>query len=666
MKFRKLFQRGRIGPMDVPNRIVVSPMTFGYVSGGEGKWMFTERHIRTLGSWAKGGAGLIILCHVKAEAEIDKEGPFSSYVAIDTDDCVRGLYQMTDTVHRYGVKIVAQLSAGCGRIAAPVLGYQPIGPSPNPSMFDPKVLTRELTIDEIERLVEAYGQAAARLALAGFDGIVLHCLSQLFDQFLCPLWNRRTDKYGGDLEGRMRFVIECIESVRSRVGSDFVIIAGTVSDYKIVTSDVVVVPTMGISPDKVPEGPTLEDTIKIAKRFEEVGVHALYIRAGGYHSPSWLVPPMYMEDGCSVLLAQPIKEAVSIPVIVDGKIRVPEVAERVLEEGKTDFIGLGRPMLADPEWPKKAREGRADDIRKCIACNECIIRRSNWKPLGCSVNPTLGIEWDCDIVPTSRPKKVLIIGGGPAGMEAATVAAKRGHKVYLYEKDTKLGGHLIEAMAPPFKKDIASLLDRLARELNEVDVEINLSKEVTPQTVQQLDPDVVIAATGSISLIPDILGVERGIVTTAIDVLRGKVEAGQQVVVLGGNMVGAETALYLAQMGKTVTIVRRGNDPIPPDMGSFNVVRLMEMLSENKVKWVTNVDVKEITADGVILVDKKEGQEQTLQADTVVIARGLIADDELYSELEGKVPELYMIGDSIKPRRIWEAIHDGFHIAREI
>ena len=666
MKFTKLFQRGRIGPMEVPNRIVVPPMAFGYVSGGEGKWMFTERHIRTVGSWAKGGAGLIILCHMKVESEIDKEGSFSSYVVLDTDDWIRGLYQLTDTVHRYGTKIVVQLSAGCGRIAAPVPGYQPVGPSPNPSMFDPKVLTRELTISEIERLVEAYGQAAARLKRAGFDGIVLHCLSQLFDQFLNPLWNRRTDKYGGDVEGRMRFVLECIESVRSRIGSDFAIIAGTVSDYKMVKSDVLLIPAMAASDDKTLEANLLEDTIKIAKRFEEVGIHALHIRVGGYHSPSWLVPPMYMEDGCSVPLAQPIKEEVSIPVIVDGKIRVPEVAERILEEGKADFIGIARPMLADPEWPKKVREERAEDIRQCIACNECILRLRDWKPLGCSVNPTLGIEWDCDIVPAARPKKVLIIGGGPAGMEAATIAAQRGHDVTLYEKDDRLGGHLIEASAPPFKKDIKSLLDRLTTELNKAKVKIELGKEATAETVQRLEPDVVIAATGSTSLIPDVPGVKRDMVTTAIDVLRGGAKVGQEVVVLGGNEVGAETALYLAQMGKTATIVRRGSEPMPPDMGAFNLVRLMEMLAENKVKWVTNVDVKEITADGVVLVDKKEGHEQTLKADTVVLARGMVTNNKLYSELEGKVPELYMIGDSIEPRRIWEAMHDGFHIAREV
>jgi len=666
MKFTKLFQRGKIGPMDVPNRIVVPPMAVGYAEGWGDKWWFTDRHIRTYGSWAKGGVGLIIHGHMKVESDIDKEGAFSSYVVLDRDDWTRRLCLLTDTVHRYGTKIVVQLSVGCGRIAAPVPGFQPIGPSPNPCMFDPKVLTRELTISEIETLVEAYGQAAARLKMAGFDGIVLHCVSQLFDQFLSPLWNRRTDKYGGDVAGRMQFVLECIENVRSKVGSDFAIIAGTVSDYKIVKSDILFIPAMAVSTDAVVEEKLLEDTIKIAKRFEEAGIHALHIRAGGYHSPSWLVPPMYMEDGCSIPLVQPIREAVSLPVIVDGKIRVPEVAEKILEEGKADYVGIARPVLADPDWAKKAREGRAEDIRQCIACNECILRLRNWQALGCSVNPMLGNEWDCDIVPTLRLKKVLVIGGGPAGMEAATIAAQRGHKVTLYEKDDKLGGHLVEAAAPPFKKDIRSLLNRLINELNKTKVEIKSGKEATAETVQKLKPDVVIVATGSSSLIPDIPGVKGDNVTTAIDVLRGKSKVGQEVVVLGGNEVGAETAVYLAQMGKTVTIVRRGPEPMPPDVGSFNIMRLMELIAENKVKWVTNVDVKEITADSVVLVDKKDGGEQTLKADTVVLARGLVADNKLYYDLEGKVPEIFLVGDGIKPQKIWEAMHDGFHIAREI
>jgi 2-enoate reductase len=648
MQFKKLFQRGRIGTLEVPNRIVVGPVNTGYSDGGQDRWRYTERHTRLLSGWAKSGVGLIIQAHIKVESEIDKEGAFSRYMVLDKDDWIGSLSLLTDRVHSYGAKIAIQLSAGSGRMAAPVPGFQPVGPSPNPHLMDPQLITRELTVNEIERLVEAYGEAAARAKTAGFDAIVFHCVSQLFDQFLTPCWNRRADKYGGDVKGRMRFVVECIESVKERVGSDFPLIVGMVSDHKIAG------------------GSTLEDTIKIAKHFEEVGIHALYLRVGGYDVPAWLVPPLYMKDGCSFPSAQPIREAVNIPVIVDGKIRTPELAEMILEGGKADFVGIARPMFADPEWPKKAREGKPEDIQECIACNECITRLRNWAPLGCSVNPALGREEDCAIVPTSKPKKVLIIGGGPAGMETARVAALRGHNVSLFEKDDKLGGHLIEASAPPSKKDINSLLDRLTRQLDKLKVEIELGKKVTVETVHQLKPDVVICATGSILKVPDVPGVKSNIVTTAIDVLREKAKVGQEVVIVGGNEIGCETAAYLARMGKTVTIVRRAMEASPLDMSPFNLVPLMKVLTENKVHWVTNVDVKEIGDDRIVLIDREEAREQTLRADTVVLAKGLVADNSLYNELEGKVPELHVIGDSVKPRKIWEAMREGFSIAREI
>ena len=646
MEFKKLFQRGKIGTMELRNRIVVPPLNTGYAEGGQDRWRYTERHIRLLASWAKGGVGLIVQSHIKVESEIDKDGALNRYMVLDRDDWIGGLHLLTNTVHRYGAKIAVQLSAGCGRIAIPVPGHQPVGPSPNPHVLDPKLITRELTISEIERLVEAYGEAAARAQAAGFDAIHIHCLAQLFDQFLTPCWNKRTDTYGGDVEGRMRFVLECIESARSRVGSDFPLIVGMVSDHKI------------------SEGSTLEDTIKIAKRFEEVGVHALHLRAGGYDAPSWLVPPMYMEDGCSVPLAQPIREAVSIPVIVDGKIREPELAERLLEEGKADFVGIGRAMLADPEWPKKAREGKAEDIRKCIACNECVDRIHYWASLGCSVNPELEREDDCDIVFTSKPKKVLIIGGGPAGMETARVAALRGHRVSLYEKDDKLGGHLIEASAPPFKRDIKSLLDRLTTQLKKVRVKVELGKEATLETVLRLKPDVVIVATGGMPITPVIPGVDKKNVVNALDLLLGRREAGDSVVVVGGGHVGCETALQLAQQGKKITIVEI-LDGIARDMYSANRMHLLKLLTDADVKILTETKVLKITDEGITISDKY-GKKNALAADTVVLALGLIANNKLYNELEGKVPELYAIGDSVKPRKIWEAIHEGFHVARQI
>lgn len=648
MKYTKLFERGKIGNVEFPNRICIGPMKFSYATGGANKWQHTDRAVRTISSWAKGGAGMIILAHTKVESEVDPEGVFADYVVMDRDDWIRNLWLMTDASHRYGAKMLVQLSAGSGRIASPVPGRLPVGPSENPNLFDPNVLTRPMTISEIERIVESYGQAAHRIQRAGFDGIVVHCLSQLFDQFLSPLWNRRTDKYGGDLDGRMRFVLESIESARSRVGKDFLMIVGMVTNYG------------------VPGGASQEELVEMARRFEKAGVQGFYLRAGGYQAPHWLVPPMYMDDACSVPFAIPIREAVSVPTIADGKIRLPGVAERILEQGQADFICISRPVIADPEWGNKARAGHPEEIRTCIACNECIARLRAWEPLGCSVSPQTGQDWDCEPKPAKRKKKVVVIGGGPGGMQAAMVAAERGHDVILFEREEELGGHLIEAASPSFKKDIRDLTTRLIREINQTSVKIELGKEATAGRVLSMNPDVAIVATGAKALIPDIKGVDRPNVLTALDVLRGKAEAGQEVVILGGNEVGCETAVHLAMMGKSATIVRRGPEARPPDVRPFNAYKLLELVAQYNVKWVTNADVKEITAKGVVVVDRTDKSERTLKADTVLLARGMVADRKVYDELYGKIQEVILIGDAVSPRRIWEAMHEGFNYALDI
>lgn len=648
MEFKKLFEPGKIGTMELRNRIVVPPMALIYTEGTGDRWWYTERYIKTLASWAKGGVGLIITAHTKAESTIDYEPMGLGVARLDREDYIRQHNALTEAVHRYGAKIAVQLSPGGGRICYPIPPErQPVGPSCIPVCFYPQLTTRELKVSEIEGLVEAYGEAADRAKRAGYDAIQVHCLAMLFDQFLTPLWNKRTDKYGGDLEGRMRFLLECIESVKSRVGADFPLIGGPNSDQKI------------------EGGRSLEDTIKIVKRMQKVGIHALHIRTGCYDAMNWLVPPLYHDEGCGLPFAEPLRKAVNIPVIVEGKIG-PELAERVLEEGKADFVGMGRQVLADPEWPKKAREGSVEDIRKCIHCNDgCLGRVLSLKPATCTINPEMGREDEYKIVPAAKPKKVLVAGGGPAGMEAARVAALRGHQVTLYEKCDRLGGHLIDASAPPFKNDIKSLLDWLTTQVKKAGVKVKLKKAVTLKTVEELKPEVVIAATGSTPEIPDVPGVKQGFVTTAVDVMLGKAKVGKEVIVVGGHGIGCETALYLAQMGKRVTIVHR-REAIATDIMLLNMISLIQMLAANNVRWFTDMDLKEITAGGIIAFDKKERREQTFKADTVVLALGMLSDNKLYKELDGKVPELYAVGDMVEPRRILNAIHEGSHIAREI
>lgn len=645
MKLEKLFEPGRIGALEIRNRIVMAPMALNYV---EYPYQPTKRYADCLAERAKGGAGLIITCHVKAESTIDPYPIGFMFPCIDREYTLRNFTELVDAVHIHGVKIMPELSAGTGRHAdVPMRDKWPVGASEVPLFINPQLKTRALTLDEIQRLVEAYGEAAARVERAGFDGIEVHCMGgYLIDQFLNPIWNKRTDKYGGDLENRMRFMVECIESAKSKVSSGFTLIARITTDYLM----------EGVRPP--------EETIKIAKRLEELGMKALHLSTGCYDTLDWIIPPTYYPQGCGVPYAQPIKKSVNIPVIVDGRIVDPDFAEKLLDEGKTDFIGLGRALLADPCWPKKVREGRTEEIRKCIFCDECLNAIFQFRHAQCSVNPALGREKEYMIVPASKPKKVAVIGGGPGGMEAARVAALRGHMVTLYEKSDKLGGNLKAASSPTFKAPVRSLIDWLTAEVKKAGVKTELGKEVTARTIEAAKPDTVVVATGAAAAIPEVPGVKSANVATAIDVLLGKAKVGKEVVVVGGGLVGCETALCLAQMGKGVTIVEMLPD-IALDVGLAEKMALFKLFAENKVRWFTNVKLDEITKEGLVARDK-EGRKQTFKADSVVLAVGMQSEDRLYRELEGKVPELYKIGDARQPRRIINAIHEGSLIAQEI
>ncbi|MFC1929947.1 FAD-dependent oxidoreductase [Chloroflexota bacterium] len=642
-QYRRLFESGHIGRLITKNRLIMAPMGLQYT---EYPHTFASNYIDALEERSRGGVGLIVTAHVEAENEIDPYPIGTINAALDRDYNLRTFADLTERVHRYDVKIVVQISAGTGRCAdLPMPEKWPAAPSEVPILRNPQLHTRELSLGEISGLIEAYGKAAERAQRAEFDGIMVHCGdTYLLGQFLNPKWNRRADRYGGSLENRMRFMEECIESVKSRVSSDFPLLAKLATDHM----------TEG--------GPSPEEAKLIAKRLEELGVAALYLSIGGYDTKDWLVPPMYYPQGCKVPHIESFKEVVNIPVIVDGRINDPEFAERLLEEGKVDFIGLGRPLLADPEWPKKVKEGRTGDIRSCIYCNECMSRSAKSKYVKCSVNPALGSEKEYRVWPAATRKRVMVIGGGPGGMSAARVAALRGHKVTLYEKAHKLGGNLLIASSPQFKMPIRPIINWLAREAEKAGMNIELGQEVTAKTIEEIKPDVVIVATGSVPAIPDIPGVKGKNVATAIDVLLGKVKVGDEVVMVGGGIIGCETAFHLAQMGKKMTIVEMLAD-IALDAGSIEKTALLRLLAESRVNWSTGMKVIRITNEGAVASDK-DGQQQTFQTDSIVLATGMVANDGLYEELKEKVPEIYKIGDALQARRVFEAIHDGEAVAR--
>ena len=655
-KFEKLFEPGRIGKLSIRNRIVMAPMGIIGLTEPDGKLL--QRAIDYYAERAMGGVGLIVTGLFLPILDIEfgplKKQGFSFIPRVDSPDVIPKLSELTDSVHKYGAKIAVQLTAGFGRVLNPhllaLLGMDTtIGASAVPNVWDQKVISRELTTEEVEALVGSFGTAAEIIKSSGFDAIELHGHEgYLMDQFTTSLWNKRKDKYGGDLDGRLRFSLEIISNIKEKAGKDFpVIYRYAINHY-------------------LEDGRGVEESLEIARRLEKAGVDALHVDAGCYDNWYWPHPPIYQPPGCMIDMAETAKKVVRIPVIGVGKLGYPELAERVLKEKKADFVAIGRSLLADAEWPLKVKEGRLEDIRPCIGCQDgCLARITVGAYISCAVNPATGNEKEFTIDRAEKPKSVLVAGGGIAGMEAARVAALRGHKVTLYEKRDKLGGHLIEGSVPPFKHDLELLRNYYVTVLRKLGVETVLGKEVTPKLAQEMKPDVVIVATGSTSIVPEIAGIEKDKVVSAIDLLLGKKKAGSRVVVVGGGLVGCETAIYLTQKGKKVTIVEMLEEIIP-DVFEANRQNLFKMLAENGVTVLTNTNLVRVTDDRAVVISRFRRYEAKLPADTIVIAMGLKPERGLVKAFEGKVKELHVIGDCEGPGRIMDAVWGAFLTVRLI
>ena len=621
----KLFTPGKIGKLHLKNRIVMAAMN---ISGGgllEPHGRLSQQGIDYYIARAKGGAGLIITSTalVNRRTELSPSSIFPYAMMVDNPIYVARLSILADAVHDYEAKLAVSITGVAPRFAPP----------------------SALTIEEIKGLVKAHGDAAGMLRGAGVDAIELngHLGITLLDQFVTARSNVRTDKYGGDLEGRLRFAVEVIEAIRNETGADFPII------YK-----------YGLK-HYVEGGCEVEEGLEIARRLEVAGADALTVDAGCMETTYIAHAPTTQPPGLNVDMAAMARKVVTIPVMAVDKLGDPELAESVLQQGKADFVMMGRPLLADPEWPHKVRAGRLDDIRPCLGCLEGCMDRER-KYLSCTVNPTVGIERELAVEPAERKKTVLVVGDGPGGMEAARVATLRGHKVTLWEKGDALGGNLIPASVPGFKQEYRRLIDYLSTQIKKLGVAVELSREATVDRIRKMAPDVVFLATGSTPIIPEIPGVEKGKVGTAADMLLGKQKAGESVVVLGGGLVGCETALYLAQQGKKVTIVEI-LDSVARDMFIINRTHLMKLLIDSGVRILKETTVTEITNDGVVIVDK-DGKSSKLENDSVVLALGLNANKELEETLKDVVPETHVIGDCVEPRKVMSAIWDAFRFAR--
>ena len=637
--FKKLFEPGKIGGLEVRNRIIMPAIHLGYA---EKNGAVTQKIIDFYVERAKGGVGLIIVggCYV----DVLGMG-LDNMLGLHEDRLIEGYVELVETVKKHGAKIGAQLFHA-GRYAySRVIGAQPVAPSRIPSRMTGET-PRELTIEEIKDLEEKYGEAALRAKKAGFDMVeILASTGYLVSEFLSPVTNKRTDMYGGPLENRMRFLLEIVETVRKRVGSDFPI-------------------SCRVSIDELMEGGnTVEEGKKIVQALENAGVNVINSYAGWHESPRPLIT-MHVSRGEFVYLAEEVKKVVKIPVIAAIRINNPFLAEEIIASGKADFVCMGRPLIADPELPKKALEGKVEDIRPCIACNQgCLDRVFTGLSVECCVNAAAGREAEAKIEPVSKPKKVVVVGGGPGGMEAARVAALRGHKVILYEKNSRLGGQLNLASKPPGREEIQNIINYLSTQLNKLGVEVKLGVEADVKLIEDLKPDVVIVASGVIPIIPEVEGIEKPNVFLAHDVLAEKVKVGDKVVVVGGGGVGCGVAEFLAQKGKNVTIVEM-LEKLARDVGITTRWIVLLRLRQKNVKIVTKAKLKKIVENGVIVA--KNGEEEFFEADSVVIAVGSKPNNQLAQQLKGKIPELYTVGDCVEPRKALEAIHEGFDVAIRI
>lgn len=635
-QFTKLFESGEIGKLQLKNRIILAPVLTLYANE-DGS--VSEQMIDYYVERARGGCGLVV---------VEASYPYSypGRVSINADRFIPTLRRLTEAIHNAGAKTAIELSPSRGR-------SDDVDPASASESIHPKkgVKVRALSIADIKKLEYELGEGARRVKEAGFDCVMIHGGSgYIVAEFLSPRTNKRVDEYGGDIKNRARLALELVAVVREKTGADYPIIYRMVAD------------------ERLEGGFPLEEGIVIAKLLEEAGVDAIDVVSGGAENFAWVCPYMYMPLGINVDLSQVIKKAVKIPVSTAGRINDPYLAEEILTRGEADFVTLGRALVADPQFPNKATAGRVDDICKCIACCRCeeSILKPPVGPMVCSVNPAVGKEqkFESGLKPAAKKKRILVVGGGPGGMEAAIVAAQRGHAVTLWDSGDRLGGQLNMASIPPGKEEINNFTDYLIRQLNKLKVTVELKKKATAKMVLEFSPDVVILAVGSKPVIPDIKGMEKSRFVLFSDILSGKVDVGRRVIVSGGSFVGCETADFLAEKGKKVTIIS-GLPELAPEMYYPYADLLVQRLKDNGVKAFTKIKGREITDKGMEIIDQ-EGKMISLEADDIVIAAGSVADKSLFESLKDKVPEVYKAGDCVEARRLQEATSEGAEVGLRI
>lgn len=663
LKYPELFKPFKIGKCEIKNRIVMTAMHPANWYDDNG--ILTDSAIDYYEARAKGGVGLI---YTGAQESRTHYAGYDIPIPSPFDTPGKFVTQMTklvNRVHAYGAKLFIQPSFDYSRRDLPgVIVGTPVSASACPNRWDPSIMHREITKDEIKQMLDDIAWEAALCKSTGCDGIDLCAYgSYLLDTFMTAAFNTRTDEYGGDLRGRTRIVVEMIQAIKEACGRDFPL------SVKITTKHYMKAPGQSAldGEDYTEFGRDTAEGVEIAKIIEEAGADALYIANGGYDSFYWQYPPVYQKEGLWLNDIAPVTAAVSIPVIGGGKMLQPGFADDAIKAGKLDAVGMGRALLAEPDWANKAKLGKPEAIRPCIGCNKgCIAAVFGTAPLTCAVNPTIFYERSSALIPAERSKSIAIIGGGVAGMECARIAAQRGHAVTLFEKNSYLGGLFAAPAAMEFKAADHRLISWFERELREAGVKVMLNTSADVNTVSGFDE--VVVANGAEPNIPPIPGVENANVLLGTEALLGTKPVGQKVVVIGGGEVGCETAIWLKkEKGKDVTIVE-----LAPDLMSgaetpalTNVLMLKDMLKFYGVETLCGTACKKIEDDGVIV--GSGSVERKLDADTVILCVGFHASTALYHAIDEALPvNVWSFGDAVRPSSVLEAVKAGNAVGRAL
>ncbi|MEW6665768.1 MAG: FAD-dependent oxidoreductase [Thermodesulfobacteriota bacterium] len=647
-KYPRLCSPLKIGHVTLRNRMVSAPMAFPDITA-EG--YVTKEAAAFYELRAKGGAAAVTLseCIVHIKTGMSH----SKHINLQDEGVLAGLTEAARSIKRHGALANVELSHG-GKYAGVDLakgsqGQTHIRYGPSAETLPDGSKVEEMPKALIHEIVEAFGRGAALIRRAGFDMVLVHGgHGWLLHQFFSPASNNRRDEYGCQtIENRSRFALEVLDSIRAAVGPGFPI------EYRV------------SGEEHVPGGYGLDDAIRFSKLIEGK-IDLLHVSSGA-HEKSFAIthPSMFMERGCNVHLAAAIKQHVKVPVACIGALNEPEQMEEIIASGKADVVEMARALLADPFLPKKVMLGHDDEIVRCIRCFQCLAERVQTQTRICSVNPVIGREYESRFaLPPSAPKKVLIAGGGPAGMKAAATAAQRGHRVILCEKSAELGGALKCVRAISFKKDLFGLIRNLEIDMLKAGVEIRLNTEVTLQLVENEAPGVLVLAVGAAPIVPSIPGVDSPKVVLANRLSDQGIRIGKKVVILGGGLVGCESAVHLALGGRQVTVVEMMKE-VAVDANVRQRPILLDKLAELRVKVQTGMKGVRVIDRGLVCTDDT-GQEVVFEADTIVCSVGQRALREIVNDLLDAAPEVVQVGDCVKPQKVTEALYRGYHAGLDI